>query len=296
MSKRSSRAGSSIKVSDSTTLVADAGGEAEKSADILQPATNRFGNLLFESSGTFFQDEEINQPGTSPTGSADGSRLAKILEGKRPPAENATPVSVSKSETDLSLNAPSFTPIAQKKVAPAPVVPSSTPRSPEPTLNIQWIYLDPKGERQGPFTTSQMVTWFNAGYFPANLPVAWYMTGEILDPDATFYPLDRCYAHGAAPFSGIPSRPVLSPKANPPPPAPIQTPKPSVPVSRPEIVRPPPSKNQAPTAPQPSHAKGWLWSPEEDAKLSASKQSASMSLADIMKAESEKKKGNQGRK
>ncbi len=291
MSKRSSRAGSSIRANPATTSAVEPTKNDDKTSDILQPAPNRFGNLLFESSGTFFQDEEINQPGTSPTGSADGSRLAKIMEGKRPPLESATPVSVTKSETELSLNAPSFTPIAQKKVTPLPVVPSSAPRSPEPSINIQWIYLDPKGDRQGPFTSSQMVAWFSAGYFPANLPVTWYMTGEILDPDAIFFPLDRCYAHGIPPFTGMPSRPIVSPKSNPT--APAQVPTTTMP-SKPDTSRSSSPKNQVATASETSHVKGWLWSPEEDTKLNAAKPNASLSLADIMKAESEKK--NKGRK
>ena len=32
-----------------------------------------------------------------------------------------------------------------------------------------WYYLDPQGNRQGPFSNSDMLDWFNAGYFPTEL-------------------------------------------------------------------------------------------------------------------------------
>merc|ERR1719322_1047172 len=32
-----------------------------------------------------------------------------------------------------------------------------------------WFYLDPQGNRQGPFSNSDMLDWFNAGYFPTEL-------------------------------------------------------------------------------------------------------------------------------
>ncbi len=41
----------------------------------------------------------------------------------------------------------------------------------EPPLSqeIHWIYLDPQGNTQGPFSSSDMLEWFNAGYFPQDL-------------------------------------------------------------------------------------------------------------------------------
>ena len=32
-----------------------------------------------------------------------------------------------------------------------------------------WYYLDPQGNKQGPFSNSDMLDWFNAGYFPTEL-------------------------------------------------------------------------------------------------------------------------------
>ncbi len=34
---------------------------------------------------------------------------------------------------------------------------------------ILWIYLDPQGNTQGPFSSADMLDWFNAGYFPQDL-------------------------------------------------------------------------------------------------------------------------------
>ena len=35
----------------------------------------------------------------------------------------------------------------------------------------QWVYKDPAGVTQGPFTSQQMQTWFKEGYFPNELPI-----------------------------------------------------------------------------------------------------------------------------
>lgn len=35
--------------------------------------------------------------------------------------------------------------------------------------NIEWMYLDPQGQVQGPFSSKDMMEWFSAGYFPRDL-------------------------------------------------------------------------------------------------------------------------------
>lgn len=58
------------------------------------------------------------------------------------------------------------------------------PRSPNPALNAelfnpppfqfvppQWVYQDPQGNQQGPFTSETMHAWFKDGYFPRHLPI-----------------------------------------------------------------------------------------------------------------------------
>ena len=39
----------------------------------------------------------------------------------------------------------------------------------QPPQQPVWFYLDPQGNRQGPFSNADMLDWFNAGYFPPEL-------------------------------------------------------------------------------------------------------------------------------
>eukprot|EP00092_Neocalanus_flemingeri_P101643 GFUD01129966.1.p1 GENE.GFUD01129966.1~~GFUD01129966.1.p1 ORF type:complete len:1161 (-),score=418.37 GFUD01129966.1:140-3577(-) len=50
---------------------------------------------------------------------------------------------------------------------PPPAAPSPPSAPPPPT----WSYLDPQGQVQGPFQSDEMLEWFTAGYFPADLMV-----------------------------------------------------------------------------------------------------------------------------
>ena len=52
--------------------------------------------------------------------------------------------------------------------------------------NHSWLYLDPQNNIQGPFPSSEMRTWLEAGYFKINLPVK-------LDHWSKFYPLGLVY-------------------------------------------------------------------------------------------------------
>jgi len=76
---------------------------------------------------------------------------------------------------------------AQPISSAADVVPE-TKASPDPvpkenSIGEQWIYKDPKGITQGPFSTSQMLEWYQAKFFPLELPVA-----PLAEP-AMFQPL-----------------------------------------------------------------------------------------------------------
>ncbi len=94
-----------------------------------------------------------------------------------------------------------------------------------------------------------MRSWCEASYFPKDLPVAW---GTPVNADSVFHPLDKVFA--SAPFTTPPTVPV-----------PV--------VGKRDV---------------PAETRGWLWSPQEDAKLGHSK--APASLSDIMKAEAARKK------
>lgn len=48
----------------------------------------------------------------------------------------------------------------------------------------QWVYKDPQGVTQGPFTRVEILDWHSAGFFPNELPVK-----AASDPDSHFLPL-----------------------------------------------------------------------------------------------------------
>jgi len=63
----------------------------------------------------------------------------------------------------------------------------------------QWVYKDPQGEVQGPFSDKQMNEWYGAGYFPADLLVK-----KVNYP--SFTPLNMLTANGKNPFTPPPPR------------------------------------------------------------------------------------------
>lgn len=269
VSKRSIRAGSSFRSQAGSSFHSST--IPQQRSVTLGPqafSTNpqKVGDLFFEASGSFFQDEDPVR-----AESADGSRVVRILEARRTTTDVTTPVSTSRPETDLSVKAPSFTPIANQapQILQSPTHHPPTAPSPERPGQLLWLYLDPNGARQGPFTSSQMTAWYSAGYFPSNLPVFWYTAGEAVGARAAFLPLDQCYTKGIDPFTSPPIKLNVQPD-RPQPPA----------QSHNEELKP----------------RGWLWSPAEDAMIANNKQTSSLSLSDIMKAEQERGKSGKPRK
>ena len=188
-------------------------------------------NLFSQAPDSFFHDEDSPVRVTSPA------------------------VTVKVAASDLSLNAPSFTPMSEDRReggfldALRTHMSSLSQQSGSLPPQYSWTYLDPNKQVQGPFTGEQMSEWFGAGYFPKDLPVAWKL-GE--EPPSEFFPLNTVYS-GDAPF--------LSP--------PMVT-----------------ARTEAPSVhTSPPRARGWLWSPEEDAKLAAKEQA--FSLNEIMNLEAQ---------
>lgn len=64
----------------------------------------------------------------------------------------------------------------------------------------KWWYKDPKGNVQGPFTTSQMKMWHEAGYFTPNLPLKF---GDA----SHFVPLRSLFPTTGVPFRTLPQMP-----------------------------------------------------------------------------------------
>ena len=71
-------------------------------------------------------------------------------------------------------------------------------------INHFWLYLDPQNNIQGPFPSSEMRTWLEAGYFKINLPVK-------LDHWSKFYPLGLIYPTPDSAFLyNLPDEPILA--------------------------------------------------------------------------------------
>ena len=125
-------------------------------------------------------------------------------------SSNAVSTKASVLETLPSFLAPiiSSTPVQETPSAPQPV----------PSPPAQWLYRDPAGSVQGPFTGVEMTDWFHDNYFDGSLPVR-------RTTDQAFIALSQILAlspeHRAAPFtSPIPSS-LFTPS---PVPAPVQQP------------------------------------------------------------------------
>ncbi|KAJ6519369.1 hypothetical protein C8R45DRAFT_951225 [Mycena sanguinolenta] len=72
--------------------------------------------------------------------------------------------------------------------APATVVPNGPPPGIRDLASVQWSYLDPQGQLQGPFRADLMQKWFDDGYFTADLlmkrthiDVDWVAVGELVE-------------------------------------------------------------------------------------------------------------------
>lgn len=251
-----------------TSRLDETGIDKSATSGSIPVSSNRFGDLLLDSSDSFFQDE-ASQESHARNSEADGSKMVKLLELRRSGPESATPTGLQPIASDLSLNAPSFTPLAKDKTSSDSNRVSESIHS---ESRINWVYLDPNGSKQGPFSSSQMSSWFSAGYFPSNLPVAWFPVGRPMDASLQFYPLDLVYV-GRTPFAGEPISPARSSEN-------------SLTTKLDDSIKT--------AAPRVATQRGWLWSPGEDAKLSeaSSSKTGAPSLAAIMALEANKERTN----
>ncbi|KAJ7151497.1 hypothetical protein C8R46DRAFT_485816 [Mycena filopes] len=69
-----------------------------------------------------------------------------------------------------------------------PAVPNGPPPGLQDLASVQWSYLDPQGQLQGPFRADLMQKWFDDGYFTADLlmkrthvDVNWAAVGELAE-------------------------------------------------------------------------------------------------------------------
>ena len=54
----------------------------------------------------------------------------------------------------------------QLRQDPSPV---AAPAATTVPVDVEWLYLDPQGNLQGPFTRVDMLEWYGSGYFAATL-------------------------------------------------------------------------------------------------------------------------------
>lgn len=118
------------------------------------------------------------------------------------PVEPAAPASVNASSFFFSSN-----PVPKvEEPAPAPI-PSAIPHI---TPETQWLYRDPSGHIQGPFSSVRMLDWYNGNYFPESLPLR-------REQDPFFEPLSswKIKCGGQVPFSAYsqPKKPEPAPVA-----------------------------------------------------------------------------------
>merc|ERR1712217_30909 len=101
------------------------------------------------------------------------------------------------SERAESLRRDSFEQQRQQKHSTQPVREHGEKKECPPT---GWEYMDPKGNKQGPFKLEQMQKWFEMGAFKAELPMR-------CCPTDRFVPLRELFPHPMVPFLRAPKRP-----------------------------------------------------------------------------------------
>lgn len=108
------------------------------------------------------------------------------------------------------------------------------PPGPQPPILVDWFYLDPQGDTQGPFTAQDMSEWYKAGYFQESLMVRRSI-------DSAFLPLGQLVkAYGrTSPFLAAT---LMEPIQAPPPPPPVEL-DPFRMQQQPQRMGPPPDAN-----------------------------------------------------
>lgn len=154
--------------------------------------------------------------------------VSKLIEDDDPPAPinqaSAPQPQNSKTEGPPIMTASPPHPVPQT-VSPGLVGAAGNNGGQIPSVQqIQWYYLDPQGNEQGPFSSSDMLEWFEAGYFPADLRL------RRAGIDRRYAPLNEISRlYGRVPFTPGPAPGPLLPEqqqqiTTPPPPQPQQPP------------------------------------------------------------------------
>lgn len=122
----------------------------------------------------------------------------------------------------------------------------------QPTIMVDWFYLDPQGDTQGPFTAQDMSEWYKAGYFQESLMVRRSI-------DNAFMPLGQLVkVYGrTTPFMAA----TLMDPIQPPPPPPVE-------LDPYRIQQQQQQQQQRMAPPQPQDVNGWnMMTPEQQILL-----------------------------
>ena len=127
------------------------------------------------------------------------------------PARASKPVEPAPVETPSTASFFFSSPVNRAAPEPAHSAPQQPSAIPHITPDTQWLYRDPSGHIQGPFSSVRMLEWYNGNYFPESLPLR-------REQDHFFEPLSmwKVKCSGQIPFAAYTQK-----KPEPPPSAPI---------------------------------------------------------------------------
>ncbi|KAL4068250.1 hypothetical protein V8B97DRAFT_876507 [Scleroderma yunnanense] len=110
--------------------------------------------------------------GASPTSTSQQPSLKSpdIPSPDNDPSSALTSDSVTRGIADMSVGEPNSLDQDQQSSTVVPVVTGPPPGLTDPS-SIEWSYLDPQGQEQGPFRADVMQKWFDEGYFTPDLPM-----------------------------------------------------------------------------------------------------------------------------
>ncbi len=127
------------------------------------------------------------------------------------PARASKPVEQQPAETSGAASFFFSSPVGRAAPEPVQAAPQSTAAIPQITSDTQWLYRDPSGHIQGPFSSVRMLEWYNGNYFPESLPLR-------REQDPFFEPLSmwKVKCAGQVPFAAYtqkkPEPPPVSPR------------------------------------------------------------------------------------
>ncbi|CAE8593650.1 unnamed protein product, partial [Polarella glacialis] len=133
----------------------------------------------------------------------DSNRVAQMMRGEVPDVPEvpdlAGLLARHKATPDAASSSSAPKPKPEKAEPPA-IMPVQSHGDKAPCPTTGWEYMDPKGNKQGPFTLTQMQKWYNGGSFKPTLPMR-------CDPQDRFTPLKDMFPHPMVPFHRAPKRP-----------------------------------------------------------------------------------------